>query len=160
MALLTLNDHIVQHLESGLPIQVGTRNAFNKPAYTRSWGCKVNADHHSIILFLYRSYCEQALQNIQENGVYAAAFVNVFNYETYQLKGTQAKILDDLTPYKDLLERYYQAQADMVTRLGLSPDTVDSMSGKSVDDYVPVYCPVEDCYSQTPGPGAGARVEL
>ena len=155
---IILDDHLVQFLESGIPIQLGTRDAFNKTAYTRSWGCKVNDDHQSVMLFLYRSYMPQALQNIRDNGAYAAFFVNVFTYETYQLKGTHARVLDDLAPYVSVLESFNEAQYKMVEKLGLPRITADSMAGKSIEDYVPVYCPVKECFKQTPGPGAGDRV--
>lgn len=118
-ASITLNDHLVQFLESGIPIQLGTRDSFNKTAFTRSWGCKVNDDRQSVILFLYRSYMHQALQNIRDNGTYAAFFVNVFTYETYQLKGSHAKILDDLAPYRSVLESFYEAQYTMVEKSSL-----------------------------------------
>lgn len=154
----TLDDRLVQFLQAGHPIQVGTRNAFNKTAYTRSWGCKVNEDRQSVILFPYGSYCLEALENISDNGVFAAVFIDVFSYETYQLKGTQAKILNDMGPYEAILEAYSEAQADMVSGIGLPPVAVDHMAGLANKHYVPVYCPIEDCFKQTPGPGAGDRV--
>ncbi len=155
---IILNDHLVQFLESGIPIQIGTRDSFNKTAFTRSWGCKVNDDCQSVILFLYRSYMPQALKNIRDNGIYAAFFINVFTYETYQLKGTHAKILNDLAPYRSVLEAFYEAQYSMIENLGLPRTAANSMAGSSIEDYVPVYCPVEECFKQTPGPGAGDRL--
>jgi len=158
MSMYKLDERIAQHLVSGGPIQVGTRDSTNRTSYTRSWGCKINDDRQSMILFLYRSYCPQALQNIRDNGNYAAAFINVFSYETYQIKGSRARILGDLAPYTNILEAYYRSQCEMVTSMGLPQLAADSMAGKSREDYIPVYCPIDECFCQTPGPGAGDRV--
>lgn len=155
-----LDDDLVAFLESGVPVQVGTRDVDNKTTYSRSWGCMVNDDRLSVTLFLYRSYCTQALQNIRENGVFAAVFINVLNYETYQLKGSHAKILDDLTPYRQLLSEYNESQAELIKAIGLPQIAVANMAGQSIEDYVAVYCPVTDCFKQTPGPGAGDRREV
>lgn len=159
-ALLTLDDYLSQFLQSGVPIQVATRNEANMPAYSRSWGCQVCDDRQSVVLFLYRNYCQQALQNIRDNGVYAAVFVNALSYETYQLKGTQASLLEDLTPYQPVLSRYQQAQEALMKALGLPVEAATNMAGDSLQDYVPVLCPVGACFRQTPGPGAGAPVTV
>lgn len=156
--LYTLDGNLVEFLQSGVPIQVATRNGFNRPAYSRSWGCRVSDDRQAVVLFLYRNYCQQALQNIRDNGVYAAAFINVLNYESYQLKGSGARVLEDLGPYRQILDHYHRAQQTLVGNLGLPPQAVGRMADRGLEEYVPVLCPVQACFRLTPGPGAGDRV--
>ncbi len=158
-SLFSMDDALTAFLEAGHPIQVCTRDNNNRTAFTRSWGCKVLEERHSIMLFLPRNINSPALQNIHDNGIFAVIMINVYTYETFQLKGRRARVLEDITPWLPVMEKFRQSQFELMDWLGLPSQGVDNMLGSDAGDYVPVHCPVEACFDQTPGANAGKQIE-
>ena len=156
----TLSEHLKSFFENPAnAIQVGTRSQNNKPAWTRAVRCQVNDDRQSVILFVYRQYCRDAIANIRANGDYAATFIDIASYENYQIKGRGATILADLTPWLPLLEHFHSCDRyRIIDLIQLPHSTSDEICGKDPEDYYALHCPISDLYKQTPGPDAGCRI--
>ena len=151
-----IDDGLKAHIESGVAIVVGTRDARLSPEITRGWGPRILPDRTSIQLWISRSTGARTLENLRENGEIAATFCLPTDYKAIQLKGHVVGYGEELTAAdRGWVVRHRDAFAEQTELVGVPKYLV---SRTFSDDLVRVEFVVREGFNQTPGPGAGATL--
>jgi hypothetical protein len=149
-----LTPDLVDFLESGVSILVGTRDAALRPACMRAMGVRIDGAASMLTLHLPEGTAARTLANLRDNKMIAITFSRPTNNRSIQLKG----ICTDLRPSRDeertVVECYRAAFLEQLEIIGLPRAVSRRMaSWPSVAAVVRV----TDIFVQTPGPGAGRR---
>ncbi|MCH8182260.1 MAG: hypothetical protein IID55_03660 [Proteobacteria bacterium] len=136
---------------------VGSRNVKLRPAYSWAFGATVNADEGTITFYLPNVEGAETLGNFEDNGMVAFTVGDPATNETYQFKGPSLSIRpseDKDTAIQDI------HRSKLISHLGPLgyPDAI--LTGFTIYPSTAVTFKVEDVFVQTPGPGAGAKLDL
>jgi len=155
MSAIDIGQRLASFLERGNSIIVATRNAALVPAVTRATAIRVIAPDRVTVL-LPPSTSAQVLANLESNGEIAVCVSWPRDFRTYQLKGRCLSI-GPSTP-EDLVssEQQLHGFAGAVAPFG---NTRAQVRNLWLFDTVRAEVLVTSLFTQTPGPGAGARVE-
>jgi hypothetical protein len=153
------DDETRSFLESGCGLIVGTVAADGAPHAARGWGLEVlEAGPPARCRLLLDSDDERSIAHVVEGGAISVTATDVMTLRSIQLKG-RAIGPEVLTP-EDVARgtRYVEAFFTDV-------HAVDDVPWELFERFMPhgyVVCAFEahERYDQTPGPGAGARVEV
>jgi hypothetical protein len=135
---------------------VGTRNAALEPDAVRACGLSVMTQNRIAVL-LPRATSAQAMANLRHNGDIAVCVCSPLDYRTVQLKGRYLTV-SDCSP-EDLLlsEQQLRAFASAAAQFGFSRAQARNLW---LFDCWRVEAQVTSGYTQTPGRGAGAPLEV
>jgi hypothetical protein len=145
---------LVEFMESGASILVGTRDASLKPECLRGVGAHVGSD--SVLhVFLNKAVAARTLANVADNGLAAVTFSRVVDHKTLQVKGRVQRTRDAVPAERAIQERYVAAFAEQVYFAGLSRSITKRIRiwPSAVMELV-----ITDIFEQTPGPNAGRRL--
>lgn len=142
-------EDLVEFLESGVSILVGTRNAKNEPEPMRASGALVSKDREQLSL-LFPSHNTRSIANVEENGQVAVCFSRMLDNYAIQLKGHGAVVREG-----GGAERYRAAYGEQLYMTGFPRSLTSRIN---VWPAKVVTFTVRDIFVQTPGPGAGARL--
>jgi hypothetical protein len=146
---------LADFLESGVVIIMGTRDADLRPHVTRVCGARVSDDRRDVRVFISRSQGDECLGDLRDNGAVAVTFSRPTDYTTYQAKGSLVAIEEVAGDDRAWIANYLERITEVFTHVGFEPR---KSARFWLDDLVAVRFRVEHCYSQTPGPGAGAEI--
>jgi hypothetical protein len=151
-AIQSLPEEVVDLVESGVSILVGTRDASLRPASVRGVGARVASDRRQVTVYLPQATSHKAVENLRDNGEIAVAFSRPLDNLAIQIKGscTRVRLADKAD--RPIPERYAVAFVEMTYAIGMPRSLMKRMTvwpawAASFD--------VRELYSQTPGPGAG-----
>jgi hypothetical protein len=147
-------EDMVDFLESGVSILVGTRNENNEPEPMRSGGAFVSKDREHLSL-LFPAHNVRSLANVEANGQIAVCFSRMLDNYSIQLKGGRAVVRDGTDEDRAVAERYRVAYGEQLHMAGFPRGLTSRIN---VWPAKVVTFPVRDIFVQTPGPGAGARL--
>lgn len=144
-------------IEAPMAIQVASRDAQLRPALVRAWGISATADGKSFDVFLSVRQSEQVLANLRANGTCAINVADPVDLRGVQIKG-RAEVLgpvDDSTRAR--IERY---RDDLFERFSLIGFPREGCMGLWCGgEFARVRVRPTRLYDQTPGDGAGNRIE-
>lgn len=149
-------EDLVDFLESGVSILVGTCDTELRPDATRAVGAHVSADRNEITLFISRVSGARALANLDDNRRIAASFSRPVDNYSIQVKGAIIGHRPATDAERAVPERYHAAFVEQLYMVGLPRSLTQRII---VWPSEAVTFVVEDIYVQTPGPGAGRRME-
>ncbi|MEJ0098246.1 MAG: pyridoxamine 5'-phosphate oxidase family protein [Pseudomonadota bacterium] len=152
-----LDEAFCEFLTGANAMMVATRDTANAPTITRPAGCVVSPDRTRVVVYLVEDPADPTITNIRDTGAIALVLARPSNYETYQLKGIDARseaITDadqpNLLHYNDIII------AEMIS-VGLTRQLAsDIIPAPQVSMARVSFSPCE-VYRQTPGPGAGEK---
>jgi hypothetical protein len=148
-------DEVAVFLESGNSIVVATRNARLEPHATRACAIRVMAPDR-VALLLPHATSGRALENLEDNGEIAICISAPGSFRTVQLKGrfdgACGATDEDQSAAEEQLRRFGEA----VLPFGQSRRQVRNLW---LFDGWRVMVEITSAFTQTPGPGAGARME-
>jgi hypothetical protein len=150
-----IDDRLKLHLESGVAVVVGTRDAGSSPEITRGWGARVLPDNSSMEVFVSRSAGAATLRNLQDNGEIAVVFCLPTSYKTVQLKGHIAETGEPTQAHCEWVERHKNAFATEAESVGVPRSLISNLI---CDDLVRIRFVVQQAFEQTPGPSAGGSL--
>jgi hypothetical protein len=143
-------------LEGPSIIYVATRNAELVPASTMAFGLQVAPGGREVTLFVPAATAADTLANLRDNGQMAISFVRPSDHAATQLKGTWLGERRTDEADRAFIARYREAITEEINLVGVP---------RSIWSRV-VWWPslalrmeVRDVFVQTPGPGAGRRLE-
>lgn len=151
-----LPPELVEFLESGVSIVVGTRDAHNRPAVQRVVGVRVGDDLRSFILYVPDATGERTIANARATQRIAATFCRPVDYRSLQLKGRVTEVRPTREDERENVERYIHGFGGQVEVVGLPRSLTRRLT------YWPntaVVVAIDDVFIQTPGPAAGNRFE-
>lgn len=144
---------LASFLESGVSVQVGTRDARLVPEAVRGMGVRVGPGGTSLTVFLPAATAERTVANLRDNGRIAVCFSRPEDHRTIQVKGRTVAVRDADAAERPLVDRYRAGLTKSLLFVGV-PLQVSLRAAHWPCRAVDIR--VEQVFEQTPGPGAGA----
>ena len=151
-----IDDELAAFLAGGNSILVATRNAALEPHAMRACGLRV-LGRDRIAVLLPRATSAQAILNLQDNGDIAVVVSAPGTNRTFQLKGRRLGVTEGSPEDLLLSERQLREFGDVVLQFGVGRAKARNLW---LFESWCVEVHVTSVYAQTPGPGAGARMEI
>jgi len=154
-----LEEELARFLASRISVQVATCDAQGFTTLVRALGARVAADRRRVTMLLARSQAAPLLAMLRENGQIAVVFSHPVSHRTVQLKGRDAAV-EAATPADEAeLAPYATAMAAHLAAYDVPEAFARAMVSCPPGDLVAVSFTPCEAYGQTPGPGAGERLE-
>lgn len=146
-----LSDDVLDYLEGGVAVQVGTVDAAGRPQVANAWGPKPNPGG-TMTLYLDTAAAGQTLANLAMNGRIAVITADPVTYRSIQFKG---RWLSAAQP-SDEERAWVQRHRDLfTTAASLVGDNPEAMRNRWLPDTTRIDFAIETAFDQTPGPHAG-----
>jgi hypothetical protein len=146
---------IVELLQTGVSVVVGTRDSALMPECTRAWGIRVEADHKTVTLFLTEAISGTTLRNLRDNGLIAVSCTRPTDHVACQLKGRVRAILPADKRDLEQSRQWHQEFAGELIAIGVPGELPLAWI---TEPALAVEIDVTDVFHQTPGPGTGGKV--
>lgn len=153
---IALSRDLIEFLESGVSVLVGTRDAKLRPEALRAYGVVVAPDRSRLTVYVPDALAARTLANIADNHSLAITFSRPIDHRTLQVKGAVRATRASGPEDRAIQERYLAAFVEqlycvhipraLTRRLQYFPSTAVELE-------------ITDVFMQTPGPGAGRRFE-
>jgi hypothetical protein len=152
-------DRVAEHLQGPSFIQVATRNADLRPGHAHVVGAVVHDDRETVTFFVHETRAKRIVDDLEQNGRVALEAAQA-SHEAYQLKGRYVSS-------RPSSEEEYAVQESYKKRIveGLMqffPEELAKPIAGVESEYRPsiaITFRVEEVFLQTPGPGAGTKME-
>lgn len=146
---------LAEFIESGVSIQVGTRDASLFPEALRAVGARAEPGGEEVTVFVPASTSARTVANARDNGRIAVCFARIEDHRTLQLKGRVVTCAEATDADRAQIERYRGAFAACLGFVGMPLRLTYRLA------HWPAFAirfRVESTFVQTPGPGAGDRL--
>jgi len=137
-------------------MQVGTRDKDRRPEVLRAVGVAVGPDRSTLTVYVPAELAARTLANLEDNGELAITFSQVIDHRTVQLKGKLVSLRRSRRNERALQERWLAAFAEQLHMVGFSRRLALRIR---IWPSIALELEVRDLFAQTPGPGAGRRIE-
>lgn len=147
--------HMVDLLQSGVSVVVGTRDAALVPECTRAWGIRVAQDRASVTILLTEAISSKTLQNLRDNQQIAISCTRPTDHMACQLKGRLRAIRPAGQRDRETTEQWRREFTAELVAIGVPAELCEAWI---TEPALAVDIDVADVFVQTPGPGAGEKV--
>lgn len=152
-------NRIVRFLEHDANLAfAGTRDRHLVPRGHRVSAWQVGNDRRRLTAFVAETFTDGLLEALEDNGQLALTVEEFPSHETYQFKGRFLRhrpiVADDLKIVERVRERFVKRMKSLNSD---APPSV--LSDYILKPLVAIEFEVQDIFVQTPGPGAGKRVD-
>jgi len=148
-------DSIVQLLETGVSILVGTRDASLMPECTRAWGIQVASRRNAVTILLSETFAGKTIDNLRTNGLIAVTCTRPTDHITCQLKGTVRTITATTAAEREHCRKWHREFVAELKAIGVPEQLPEAWI---VEPTLAVEFSVSAVFDQTPGPGAGKKI--
>lgn len=145
-------------IQQGISICVASRDVRHVPSISRALACRVNEDGR-LTLILSRSQSAQLIRDLERFAQIAVVFTQPSTHRSLQIKGSDARVASAGPSDRDLVVKTEQAFVAELAKIGFPAESVRPMFACAEEDLCVVTFTPADIFTQTPGPGAGARQE-
>ncbi|MCC7186009.1 MAG: pyridoxamine 5'-phosphate oxidase family protein [Acidobacteria bacterium] len=153
---MTLHPSLVSFLERGVSIHMGTRNAACEPNGTRVVAVVVEPDHEHLTAYIPSVESALVVADLTSNGKAALAFARPIDDRACQIKGECVGIRDAEPSELGRVQEQWQGLVEQLQLVGIP---AEATLGWATWPCVAVRLRVTAAFEQTPGPGAGSRIE-
>lgn len=157
MTPMRLACDLVDFLESGVAVLVGTRDGKLKPACLRAMGARVDRGLFTLTLYVPQATAGRTLANLEDNGRIAVTFSRPVDHRSIQVKGECVEIRESEEGDREVQERYRIAYFEVLEALGLPRGSLRRIVWWP---SVAVTMRIERLFEQTPGPSAGRSLDV
>jgi general stress protein 26 len=116
---LLLPADLVDFLQSGIAILVGTRDALLQPATLRAMGASVGPSRSALTIYLPAATGTQTIANLRDNGHVAVTFSRSIDHRSIQVKGRITLIRESDEADRGVQARYIELFAESLALIGL-----------------------------------------
>lgn len=155
--LLTEED--VAFITSEVSISIASRDARKVPSLCKVVGCRVGDDRRRITVLVEGPPNPRLLADVQGTGAVAVVFTLPRTHETMQLKGFDAFIDDVREVDGTLATEHSRAFAEHLVQFGYPHGFSHAVHACRHSDLAAITFTVSDVFAQTPGAGAGERMD-
>ncbi|MCB9898119.1 MAG: pyridoxamine 5'-phosphate oxidase family protein [Planctomycetes bacterium] len=148
----SLSAELVDFVQSGVSVQIGTRDASLVPEAVRGVGARVEPDRGHVVVFVPAATGTRTLANLEDNGRIAICFSRIADNRTIQLKGRARSVAAARDEDRAVVDRYRGELAQNLAFVGMPPRLSYRISSWPCHA---VRVEIETIWVQTPGPGAG-----
>jgi hypothetical protein len=146
---------MIDLLETGVSVVVGTRDAALTPECTRAWGIRVGKDRASVTIFLTEAVSRKTLQNLKENEQVAISCTRPTDHMACQLKGRLRAIRPAAPRDREHKQHWHREFTAELVAIGVPAELCEAWI---TEPALAVDVDVTDVFQQTPGPGAGEKI--
>jgi hypothetical protein len=157
MALL--DETFCEFLTGANAMMVATRDAANTPTITRPAGCVISPDRSRVVVYLVEDPADLTIANVRATGAIALVLARPSSYETYQLKGIDARMEEVTAADQPNLQHYNDIIIAEMISVGLTRQLASDIIPAPQVSMARVSFSPSEVYRQTPGPGAGEKRE-
>ncbi len=151
-----IDEELGRFLHGSVSALLGTADLLGVPDCTRIAG--VAAVDERQLRVLVADHARTALANARPGARAAVLVTDIVSYRSVQWKGSIVAAGERRTPGDlALLHRHVEAFRAGSARVGIAPELVGRLFPVEV---VPLVIEVDAIYDQTPGPGAGRRLDV
>ena len=154
-----LNDSTVAFIEREVAIDVASCSAELRPSAARGFACRVSPDRQRVTVFVRRGEASHLMQDLLTQDVIAVVCCLPETEVAMQLKGRQVSLSAATPDDAARVERYRQAFADGIARLGYNREFGLAYMTVEAGQLVAVSFTPEVVFEQTPGPRAGQPMQ-
>ncbi len=147
---------MIEVLEGGVSILIGTCDSEMRPVVARGVGASVSPDRTERTVYLHEAWGAQGLANLRAHGEIAVGFSRPFDHFAVQIKGTCTRFLSPSEGDRRVVDRYHATYGEQLYMVGFPRCTTKRFVFWPA---IGVTFTVRDIFLQTPGPGAGKRLE-
>ena len=145
-------DALAAFLQSGLSINVATRDGTLQPDGEVAWAAQVHADRVHMTVFLYEKAAPAMLRNLKAHPEIAVAFDRPTSHRACQVKGHFVSSRRGKAAERAEVERQVDAFSLDLEAIGIPRAMV---AGFKTWPCVAIQLRVTQLFEQTPGPGTG-----
>lgn len=146
---------MVDLLQTGVSVVVGTRDATLMPECTRAWGIRIGEDRRTITIFLTEAISPKTLKNLRENGLVAVSCTRPTDHVACQLKGHVRNIRPADQRDQTRSRNWHREFVEEIVAIGVPAET--GLAWITEPDLA-VEIDVTEVFQQTPGPGTGEKL--
>ena len=146
---------MVQLLETGVSVVVGTRDAALMPECTRAWGIVVGQDRTSVTIFLTETISRKTLENLNANGLIAISCTRPTDHVACQLKGRLRAVRPATRSDQARSRAWHREFGAELVAIGVPAEVCEAWI---TEPALALDIDVTDAFHQTPGPGTGDKV--
>jgi hypothetical protein len=146
---------MVDLLQTGVSVVVGTRDATLMPECTRAWGIRVGKDRTTVTIFLTEAISLKTLQNLRENGHVAISCTRPTDHIACQLKGRLRAIRPSAPRDRECTRTWHREFVGELVAIGVPAQVCEAWI---TEPALAVEIDVTDVFHQTPGPGTGEKI--
>ena len=152
---MTIDPDMAAFLQEGLPTHIGTRNADLEPSGARVTAVTVDADGEHVTVYVPVVAAPPLLDDLRANGQVAVVVARPADERSCQVKGT---FVESWTPSAE--EEAFAAQQFVRALQAVEVVGIPRSGSESwrMSPCVAVRFRANALFTQTPGPGAGARL--
>jgi hypothetical protein len=147
---------IVDLLGTGVSVMVGTRDASLVPECTRAWGIRVGGTRESVTIFLSKRIAGKTIDNLRDNGQIAVTCTRPTDHITCQLKGHVGGMQTVTSSDREVSRRWHLEFMAELRAIGVPSALCEAWN---TEPDLAVEIAVAEVFDQTPGPGAGKKID-
>ena len=151
-----LTPELAEFVQSGVALQVGTRDASLVPEAVRGVGLRVTPDGMRVTVFVPVATGARTIANLTDNGRIAICCSRIADHRTLQLKG-RARVRPATEEERATVDHYRAGLAENLAYFGL-PRRLGYRIAAWPSHAIEVE--VQGVWEQTPGPGAGRALAV
>ena len=154
--MATIPEHLVELLEGGVSVLLGTRDENHRPEVARAVGASISKDRAEVTIYLHEVWGAKALANLRANGELAVGFSRPYDNLAIQLKGKCTRFVPSTESDRGVVDRYHGSYSEALYMVGFPRSLTRRFR---MWPATGVTFAVRDIFVQTPGPEAGRRLE-
>jgi Pyridoxamine 5'-phosphate oxidase len=147
-----ISDEVADFIESGLSINIGTRNGKLEPDGAIAWAVQVHADRSQLTLYLHKEAAKAMLRNLRVHPEIAVLFERPTSHRACQVKGSFVSKRPAKPPERAKVERQMDGFFSDLEGIGIPRALLAELE---VWPCVAIQIRATELFEQTPGPGAG-----
>lgn len=146
---------VVDLLQTGVSVIVGTRDSTLMPESTRAWGIRVGKDRDSVTIYLTEAISRKTIDNLKANGLVAISCTRPTDHVACQLKGRLRTIRPADQRDRNSSNTWYREFTGELVAVGVPAEMCEALITAPA---LAIDIEVTDVFHQTPGPGAGEKI--
>ena len=150
-----LPEELVDFVESGVSVLIGTRDAALEPEAQRAVGAIASRDRSRIEVLVPELTGRRTLANLEAGSPVAVTFSRIVDHRTVQVKGPCAAVRAANAQEVVVALRYVAAFTEALYFIGMSRATARRLR---IEPLWVVEVVVGELFEQTPGPSAGEKL--
>jgi hypothetical protein len=151
-----VSDEVAAFLSQGVSTLVGSASASRVPRCVRAVGIRLHGDRQRATVYLPEATATNTLSNLRENPRIAVLTSYPLDHRSLQLKGPVHAITPAADSERGFIEAYLSTFARVLEVIGMPYEVITMVTHWPA---LAIDFGVEELFVQTPGPGAGAKLE-
>jgi hypothetical protein len=156
----SLPDEWVTHLNDPVSARIGSADADGRPSICRGLGTRIE-DDGSVCVAFSRKAGQEVAEAIGQTGHVSVVWARPTTHRTLHLKGRDGRVTPADAAMVAHTFEHMECFAREIETLGFTREQVTlTWYAVAPDDLVVVRFGIAGAWNQTPGPGAGAPIDL